>query len=224
MNIWSEMMTALRGGMDELGESMKLSQAIEILSQQIMQMEKDLQQSKQSLAQRLVEQKQAEQQSKILQAEISKYEGYAVKALEQDEALALEVAEQIAILENELGEQQRQAKTANDTCDELRRHIRQTEQNLQRAKQLMDTVKATNNVQQAQQNVANAHGSASGENSNAQRPQTARDVLERIKKQRANSDKNDADNLQSKLMKAGIISDDEEANATAVLERIKGLK
>lgn len=214
MNIWSEMMTALRGGIDELGESMKTSQAIEILEQQIILITKELQLSKEHLAQSLIKQKQAEQQVKLIKAEIEKYESYAVKALEQDESLALEVAEQIAILENEFAEQEIRVINGIKDCEKFRRVIRQAEQNLQRAKQQLDTVKASTNVQTVQESMSlHTEGSTT-------KLKTARDVLERLKKQ-TNSEDAIKEDLQTKLLKAGIIGDGEEANASAVLTRIK---
>lgn len=217
MNIWSEMMTALRGGMDELGEAMQTSQAIEILERQIQKIDMILQESKQNLAASLVKQKQAETQINLLQTEIIKYEDYAIKALEQNnETLALEVAEQIARLENELAEQQHLLSKSQADCKVHRKTIRQTEQNILRAKQQLDTVKASSSVNKAQESV-----SVKQEGSQI-KPLTAIDVLERIKKNKTKqAQATTKDDLCVKLMNAGIIKNPEDASADAVLAKIK---
>lgn len=217
MNIWSEMMTALRGGMDELGEAMQTSQAIEILERQIQKIDMILQEAKQNLAASLVKQKQAETQINLLQTEIIKYEDYAIKALEQNnETLALEVAEQIARLENELAEQQHLLNQSQADCKVHRKTIRQTEQNILRAKQQLDTVKASSSVNKAQESV-----SVKQEGSQI-KPLTAIDVLERIKKNKTKqAQATTKDDLCVKLMNAGIIKNPEDASADAVLAKIK---
>lgn len=216
MNIWSEVITALRGGIDEVGEAIETHQAIELIDEQIRLLNKELQTDKEALASRLVTIKQAEQQIKALEPEIDKFENYAIKALEQDEELALEIAEQIAILEAELTEQQALISQSQEKLEQLRQHIRQTEQEILRLRHQRDTVKASSNVQSIQESISVV------KTGKTIKPQTARDVLERIKKCQLKEDsKND---LQSKLKKAGILDDNSEdlVNASKVLERIKG--
>lgn len=216
MNIWSEVITALRGGIDEVGEAIETHQAIELIDEQIRLLNKELQTDKEALASQLVTIKQAEQQIKALEPEIDKFENYAIKALEQDEELALEIAEQIAILEAELTEQQALISQSQEKLEQLRQHIRQTEQEILRLRHQRDTVKASSNVQSIQESISVV------KTGKTIKPQTARDVLERIKKCQLEEDsKND---LQSKLKKAGILDDNSEdlVNASKVLERIKG--
>lgn len=180
MNIWAKMMTALRGGVNEAGESIVDSQALRILDQEIRDAADELNQSKNGLAEIIARQKLAEEKCRQLKSKASEHEAYAIKALEQgDEPLAQEVASKIAELETQL-EQESEAKAGfQGSADKLRQAIKQTESNLKRLKQQIDTVKATENVQRAQAAVAERH---SGSNS---KMRTAMDSLERIKEKQA---------------------------------------
>lgn len=228
MNIWSKMMTALRGGVNEAGEAIIDTQALRILDQEVREAAEDLKQSKDSLADIMARQKVAEKKCMELRSQVEEHEGYALKALDkEDEALAREVAEKISGLEHqlaqELGSEQSYAASATD----LRLAIKQTEQNLKRLKQQVDTVKATENVQRAQAAVAERH---SGSQS---KMRTAMDSLERIKeKQMLKSAQIKAaeelavetsgSSLQAKLEAAGIAPADK--SAEDILERIKRKK
>lgn len=225
MGIWSKMMTALRGGMSEAGEAVIDSQALRILDQEVRDASEQLKQSKDSLAEIMARQKLAEEKAANLQKEISKHEGYAIKALEkEDEALAREVAEKIAELENQQAQEKASAESFASSAVSLRSAIKQTEQNIKRLKQQVDTVKATENVQKAQAAVAERH---SGSHSKLR---TAMDSLERIKEKQAlrdaqisaanelAEDSGDA-SLQSKLEEAGIAPSGNSADD--ILDRLK---
>ncbi|BFM13399.1 PspA/IM30 family protein [Simiduia litorea] len=228
MNIWAKMMTALRGGVNEAGEAIVDSQALRILDQEVRDASEGLKLSKDSLAEIIARQKLAEQKVAGLQKKVEEHEGYAVRALEKsDEALALEVAGKIADFENQLTQEQESVQAYAANADKLRAAIKQTEQNLKRLKQQVDTVKATDNVQRAQAAVAERH---SGSHS---KMRTAMDSLERIKERQelksaqmaAASElaQEDSDvSLQAKLEAAGIASSG--ASAADVLERLKNKK
>ncbi|MDN3637708.1 PspA/IM30 family protein [Simiduia curdlanivorans] len=228
MNIWAKMMTALRGGVNEAGEAIVDSQALRILDQEVRDASEGLKLSKDSLAEIIARQKLAEQKVAGLQKKVEEHEAYAVKALDKsDEALALEVAGKIADFENQLKQEQESVQAYAANADKLRAAIKQTEQNLKRLKQQVDTVKATDNVQRAQAAVAERH---SGSNS---KMRTAMDSLERIKERQelksaqmaAASElaQEDSDvSLQAKLEAAGIASSG--ASAADVLERLKNKK
>lgn len=225
MNIWSKVMTALRGGINEAGESIVDSQALRILDQEIRDASQELKQSKDSLAELLAHQKVAEEKCSNIKAKIEEHESYAIKALDKgDENLAREVAEKIADYENQLAQEKEAASGFEDSVASLRTAIKQAEQNLKRIKQQVDTVKATENVQRAQAAVAERH---SGSQS---KMQTAMDSLERIKEKQVlkaakisaakelADDQPDA-SLQSKLEKAGITAKGNSADD--VLARLK---
>ncbi|WNO09135.1 PspA/IM30 family protein [Teredinibacter sp. KSP-S5-2] len=225
MNIWSKMMTALRGGVNEAGEAIVDSQALRILDQEIRESSEELNQSKDSLAEILARQKVAEEKCAQLELQIKEHEGYAIKALDKgDEGLAREVAEKIADLENQHTQEQEAAKGFEQSVASLRQAIKQAEQNLKRIKQQVDTVKATENVQRAQAAVAERH---SGSQS---KMRTAMDSLERIKERQALksaqmsaakeiAEETSETSLQSKLEKAGIASSGKSADD--ILDRLK---
>ncbi|MDX1453256.1 MAG: PspA/IM30 family protein [Oleiphilaceae bacterium] len=225
MNVWSKIITALRGGVNEAGEAIVDSQALRILDQEVRDASAALQESKNSLAEIMARQKVAEERCAQLQAQIEEHEGYAVKALEKgDDGLALEVAQKIADLEHRKNQETESADQYKQSAEKMRVAIRQTEANLKRMKQQVDTVKATESVQRAQAAVAERH---SGSHS---KMRTAMDSLERIKeKQQLRAAQMEAASelaedsadvsLQEKLEKAGIAASGN--NASEILERLK---
>jgi phage shock protein A len=225
MNIWAKMMTALRGGVNEAGEAVVDSQALRILDQEVREASQALQDSKNSLAEIMARQKVAEEKVVGLKKQIEEHEGYAIKALEKgDEGLAHEVAEKIADLENQSTQEQESADGFAASADQMRAAIKQTERNLKRLKQQVDTVKANENVQRAQAAVAERH---SGSHS---KMRTAMDSLDRIKEKQAlksaqmaaaselAEDTSEA-SLQAKLEEAGIAASGNSADD--ILERLK---
>ena len=225
MAIFKKLVTALRGGINEAGEAIIDTQALRILDQEILDSESELKQAKESLANIIAQQKLAAKVIKETQSKIDEYESYAIKALESgNEELAVEIAEKLGILENELENNKQQENYYDETVKSLRQSISQTEINIRNLKQQVDIVKATESVQKAQSAVAQRYGGSTA------KLQTALDSLDRIKKRQ---DKNSAlieaknelakfDNqnvLDSKLEAAGIKSGNK--NAAAILARLK---
>lgn len=225
MNIWSKMITALRGGANEMGEAIVDSQALRILDQELRDASAELRSSKEGLASIVAQQKLAEQKCQQLQSGIEENENYAAQALEKgEEGLALEIAQKIADLESALSSEQAQAQSFKQSADDLRSAVKQAEQNLKRLKQQVDTVKATENVQRAQQAVAAKY---SGSDSKLR---TAMESLERIKEKQAHNSakmkaanelaqEGDESSLDQKLEQAGIKGNAH--SAQQVLERLK---
>ncbi|MCX8649709.1 PspA/IM30 family protein [Gilliamella sp. B2776] len=225
MAIFKKLVTALRGGINEAGEAIIDTQALRILDQEIRDADSELKQAKESLANIIAQQKLAAKVIKETQSKIDEYESYAIKALESgNEELAVEIAEKLGILENELENNKQQENYYDETVKSLRQSISQTEINIRNLKQQVDIVKATESVQKAQSAVAQRYGGSTA------KLQTALDSLDRIKKRQ---DKNSAlieaknelakfDNqnvLDSKLEAAGIKSGNK--NAAAILARLK---
>ena len=225
MNLWSKMLTALRGGMNEAGEAVVDTQALRILDQEVRDASAELKLSKESLVAIIAQQKVAEQKVEALVGSITEYEGYALKALEQkDEALALEIAEKIATLENQKGFEEEAVNGFSTSAARLKAAIASADNNIKRLKQQIDTVKATESVQRAQESVSQRYA---GSNTKLQ---TAMDSLERIKqKQTLTASKLQAaeelqgstaeQSLQEKLQQAGIANQGQQASN--VLERLK---
>ena len=175
MNVWSKMMTALRGGLNDAGEVIVDSQALRILDQEVRDAAEELKHSKDSLAAIIARQKVSEEKAAKLKEQISEHEGYALSALEKDEAeLAMEVAEKIAGLEASLATEQAAGEGYSESAEQLRSAISEAERDIQRMKQQIDTVKATDSVQKAQSAVSERH---SGSDSKLR---TAMESLDRI--------------------------------------------
>ena len=226
MNVWSKMLTALRGGANEVGEAVVDSQALRILDQEIRDADVELRKSKEALAEIMAKQKLASDKVNKSATSIAEYEQYALKALDAgNETLAKEVAEKIANLEIEQASEREQAEGFAASVAQLRKAVTQAEGNIKRLKQQVDTVKATESVQKAQMAVAQRYGGSQA------KLQTAVESLERIKQMQAErAAKMEAsaelaatsapdDSLEAKLRAAGIKADN--ASADSVLARLK---
>lgn len=226
MNVWSKMLTALRGGANEVGEAVVDGQALRILDQEIRDADVELRKSKEALAEIMARHKLASDKVTKSAASIAEYEQYALKALDAgNETLAKEVAEKIANLEIEQAGEREQAEGFAVSVAQLRKAVTQAEGNIKRLKQQVDTVKATESVQKAQMAVAQRYGGSQA------KLQTAVESLERIKqKQAERAAKMEAsaelaatsapdDSLEAKLRAAGIKADN--ASADSVLARLK---
>ncbi|AWM61128.1 phage shock protein A [Stutzerimonas stutzeri] len=226
MNVWSKLLTALRGGVNEAGEAVVDSQALRILDQEIRDADSELCKAKEALAEIMAKQKLAAERVNKATKAISEYEQYALKALEVgDEPLAKEVAAKIANLEAEQIAEREQADNYAESVAQLRKAVSQAEAHIKRLKQQVDTVKATESVQKAQMAVAQRYGGSQA------KLHTAVESLERIKQQQAErAAKMEAtaelaqashvdESLDAKLRAAGIVADD--ASADSVLARLK---
>lgn len=225
MVIFKKLVTALRGGINEVGESIIDSQALRILDQEIRDADEELRQAKESLANILAEQKLAEKQVESTKAQITEYEAYAIKALENNnEKLALEVAEKLSVLENQYENNKKQANYFAESVKNLRQTISQSEINIRNLKQQVDIVKATESVQKAQSAVAQRYGGSTA------KLHTALDSLDRIKKRQEKAAATfeakkelaateNPDSLDRKLEAAGIKAGNN--NAASILARLK---
>ena len=118
MNVWSKMLTALRGGANEVGEAVVDSQALRILDQEIRDADTELRRSKEALAEIMAKHKLASDKVTKSAASIAEYEQYALKALDAgNETLAKEVAEKIANLEIEQAGEREQAARGERAAD-----------------------------------------------------------------------------------------------------------
>src|SRR5690606_9228932 len=135
---WRNVLTAVRRGAHEVGEAVVDSQALRILDQEIRDADDELHRSREALAGIMAKQKLAAERVARLQAQVTEYEGYALKALEADnETLAREVAEKIAALEAQLGDEREQANGYASSVAQLRKAITQAEGNLKDRKSVV---------------------------------------------------------------------------------------
>jgi len=225
MNVWSKLMTALRGGTNEVGEALVDTQALRILDQEVRDATEELNASRESLAEMMAREKVAEQKCITLNSKIAEYEDYTIQALQKnDESLAQDLAEKIADMENQLASEKNAHDAYVSNTDSLRNAIKQVDSNIKDLKHQVDTVKSTENVQRAQAAVSQRY---SGSSSKLTR---AMDSLERIKEmQELKSAQFDAvqelaedvsdDSLNDRLEAAGIVLGS--LNGDAVLARLK---
>ena len=225
MSIWAKVATAVRGGVSEAGEAIVDKQALRILEQEIRDADNELGRSKEALTGIIAKRKLANKKVDSLKSSLTEYEGYAMKALDKDDdGLAVEIAEKIAGLETELLGEEGLAKAFSESEGQLRKTVGQTEANLKRLKQQVDTVKATESVQRSQAAVAARH---SGTGSSMR---SALDSLERLKSKQAEraakfeaaselAESTEEVSLDAKLKAAGIV--DGGASGGDVLARLK---
>lgn len=211
MSIWAKVATAVRGGVSEAGEAIVDHQALRILDQEIRDADNGLIKSKDALTGIIAKRKLADKKVGSLKTSLTEYEGYAMQALEKgDEALAIEISEKIAGFETELMAEEGLTKSFADSEAQLRKAVAQTEANLKRLKQQVDTVKATEKVQKAQAAVAARHSGASSS------MRSAVDSLERMKTKQAEraarfeaaselAESTEEVSLEAKMKSAGII-------------------
>jgi len=225
MSIWAKVATAVRGGVSEAGEAIVDNQVLRILDQEIRDADNDIGKSKDALTGIIAKRKLADKKVESLKSSLTEYEGYAMQALDKgDETLATEIAEKIAGFETELLAEDGLATSFAGSESQLRKAVSQTEANLKRLKQQVDTVKATEKVQKAQAAVAARHSGAGSSMRNAI------DSLERLKTKQAEraarfeaaselAGSTEEVSLDDKLKAAGIVGGG--ASGGDVLARLK---
>ena len=225
MSIWAKVATAVRGGVSEAGEAIVDKQALRILDQEIRDADSELGRSKEALTGIIAKRKLADKKVDSLKSSLTEYEGYAMQALDKDDAgLAIEIAEKIAGLETELLGEEGLAKAFSESEGQLRKTVGQTQANLKRLKQQVDTVKATESVQRSQAAVAARHSGAGSS------MRSALDSLDRLKSKQAEraakfeaaselAESTEEVSLDAKLKAAGIV--DGGASGGDVLARLK---
>lgn len=228
MSIFRKLLTAVRGGATEVGESIVDSQAIRILEQELRDSKKALNDAKTGLTSIMAEKMGVDRKVKDLTAKISEHETYATQAMDKgDEGLALDVANKIAEFEHELTIQQGILDGYETKVSSLKKMITQSERNIQAMDREVSVVKTTAKVQQAN-DLASAK--FSGSHSSLR---SATDSLERIKaRQQKREDQASAamdlesetsgDDLQARLKNAGIV--DSASSGSSVLDRLKKRK
>jgi len=227
-NVFDKLWTALRGGVREIGDAVVDANGIRIFEQEIKDAQANIATAKKSLTEVMARKMQAARKVDELAQSIRQNEGYAEKALEQNnEALALDVAGKIAQMENDRNEQLAIVTRLESQIEQLKTHIKNAEKLIADHERELALVRTTESVQKAtEQVVENVAANNSELNS-------ARDSLERIKKrQEMKQDRMAAGDilaaelsdggLDAKLEAAGIKGS--KADASAILARIKANK
>lgn len=225
MSLWSKIFTLFRGTATEVGQAVVDNNAIRILDQEIRDASAALVRSREDLTKLMAQRRLVGDKLGPKQAKIAEYGSYIEQLLGRgDEALAGEVAQKLAALESETSEDTRLASQYDANIETLKQSILKAEGTINRLRQQVDSVKATENVQRAQAAMAARYA---GTNSALR---TAADSLERIKaRQLETSARIDAaqqveamntdTDLNAKLAKAGLLEDN--SSGAAVLARFK---
>ena len=225
MSILRKIMTAVRGGAREIGELVVDSNGTRIFEQEINDAQTHLNKAKHDLTDVMAKQMQAGRQVENLKREIREHEGFAGQALEKgNEELALEIAEKIAVLEQDLSEQEEVHKSFSSHSTRLKDLVKKTGRQIKEYERQLTMVKTTESVQKASAAITDNFSSSSS------RILSAKDSLDRIKKrQQDNFDRlaaaeeleseNSEKGLQDRMKSAGIGATSTTANS--VLDRIK---
>ena len=225
MSIFKKIMTAIRGGASEVGESIVDANATRIFEQEIRDAENHLTKAKRDLTGVMAQQMASSREVDRIKREITEHEGYAVQALEKgDETLALAVAEKIAALESELATQQQSLDSFEGSANRLKDLVKKSERQVAEYKRQLSMVKTTESVQKATSAITDNFSSSNS------KLLSAKDSLERIKAKQQKFDdqmkaaevlesENSDNSLEAKLKEAGIGATD--ASASSVLDRLK---
>ncbi|MNH87453.1 PspA/IM30 family protein [compost metagenome] len=224
-SIWSKLFTALRGGATEVGEAIVDQQALRILDQEIREADSALANARRELVTIMAKHKLSADRVSEYNAKIKDLESKAMAAIQANrEDLAMEVAEAISTLTNELDVEQKQSTEFGTYAENMRKDINKAEARIKSLRQQVDMAKARESVQKAQVSASIASGGANG------KLETAVGTLNRLqaKQQQRAAELNAQDelaeastgnDLERKLREAGITPN--EGSANAILERLK---
>jgi|TARA_B100000315_G_scaffold259226_1_gene314369 phage shock protein A len=228
MSILRKIMTAVRGGAREVGELVVDANGTRIFEQEINDAQAHLNKAKHDLTDVMAKQMQAGRKLESLKKEVEEHEGFAGQALEKgNEELALEIAEKIATLEQELIDQEEVHKSFSTHANRLKELVKKTERQIKEYERQLTMVKTTESVQKASAAITDNFSSSSS------KILSAKDSLDRIKqRQQDNFDRlsaaedleaeNSEKGLQDKMKEAGI--GETATTASSVLDRIKAKK
>lgn len=225
MSVMKKVMTLLRGSVREIGETVVDANATRIYEQEILDAKQSITQAKDDLAGVMAKEMQSARQIEKLQAEINRYEGLAVEALDKSqEALAEEVAGKVGGLEQELQEQTRAHAAYAVQVTRLKDLIKQAEGRIREHEREIGVAKTTESVYRATRSISENIGQGGS------KLMSARESLDRIKQRHEDlSDRMTAaeqlDNefgqgaLEKKLAAAGV--GDEAKRRSDVMARIR---
>ena len=169
-SIWSKLFTALRGGANEVGESIVDQQALRILDQEIRDADTALSNARRELVTIMAKHKLAADRVSEYDAKIKDLEAKAVSALNAGrEDLAMEVAEAISTLTNDLDRREKPSDEFGTYAENMRKDINKAEARIKSLRQQVDMAKARDSVQKAQVSASIASGGANGKLENGRR-------------------------------------------------------
>ena len=155
MGVLKDLMQAVRGGANEVGEAIVDANAIRILEQEIRDAESAIASAKQSLTRMKSSEIGLKRDLSTLGADIADYEQKAIVALNAgEEALATEVAERIAELEGERDDKAGEQAALNEEVNKIHAMIKARERTIQKNKRELDKVRTVQELQRATESVS----------------------------------------------------------------------
>lgn len=155
MGVLKDLMQAVRGGANELGESIVDANAIRILEQEIRDAESAIASAKQSLTRMKSSEIRLKRDLSTLGTDIADYEQKAIAALNAgEEALAAEVAERIAELEGDRADKAGEQAALNAEVNKIHAMIKARERTIQKNKRELDKVRTVQELQRATESVS----------------------------------------------------------------------
>jgi len=228
MSMFSKLITLFRGGAHEAGAAVVDANALRILDQEIRDADAALNRARDDLAALVARRRILEKEVAGLGDQAGRYEGSARAALAKgDEALAREVAQRIAELEQEVATKTPQLADMRAAEEKMHETIAATQQRVEGLRREIEVVKVNESVQRAQAAVA-ARGSGAQASLGS-----AADSLKRIKERQAIrderfkasaelEDRRTGADLDAKLRNAGILPG--QSSADDVLARLTAPK
>lgn len=226
MGVLRDMMTAIRGGANEVGEAIVDANAIRILEQEIRDAENAITSAKQSLTRMKSAEIKLKREITTLDTDIRDYEQKAITALNAGEdTLAAEVAERIAELEEEKNEKSTERSSLDTEVQKIHSMIKARERTIQKNKRELEKVRTMEELQRATTSVSK-NFAATGSSSHR-----VAKALDRVKsRQQSWQDRMEAgewmeeqessDDIDAKLRAKGIGASSS-SGASDVLARLK---
>ena len=155
MSVLKDLMQAIKGGANELGEAVVDANAVRILEQEIRDAETAISSAKQSLTRMKSSEIRLRRDLSTLSADIADYEQKAITALNAgEEALAGEVADRIAELEAEREDKAGEQATLNAEVNKIHSMIKARERTIQKNKRELDKVRTVRELQRATESIS----------------------------------------------------------------------
>lgn len=225
MSIFDKIMTAVRGGTREIGEAIVDANSIRIFEQEIKDAQENMRKAKHELTGVMAKQMQASRELERIKSEIAKHETYAGQALEKgDEALALEIADKVARLENDLAEQQASHNSFTQHAQRLKELVKKSERLIKDHERQLSMVKTTESVQKATAAITDNFAASNSKMNSAKESldrikQRQTDFEDRLKAAELLQDETTDKSLDDRMKAAGI--GEQSASGQSVLDRIK---
>ncbi len=155
MSVLKDLMQAIKGGANELGEAVVDANAVRILEQEIRDAETAISSAKQSLTRMKSSEIRLRRDLSTLSADVADYEQKAIAALNAgEEALAAEVADRIAEVEGEREDKAGEQATLNAEVNKIHAMIKARERTIQKNKRELDKVRTVRELQRATESIS----------------------------------------------------------------------